>query len=155
MQTELGPEPFRNGAAWLPVAEAAVRLGLSERGLRKRIAKGHVRARQTEAGWRVAVPEPRPGPVPEPGPERAGPGPDPPSALVDQLHSEIAHLREELAALHERLREAHLLLAQRPALPEGRGEDLASIDARSGEAETTGDQVGSRPWWARLAWWRR
>jgi hypothetical protein len=117
------------GTAWYSVPAAAERLGLKERAVRKRIAAGTVVAQRTSAGWRVQLPaalEPVPdrheagtaipmaGTVPAPGPDE----------LIDQLRSETAFLRQELQeqrarhtaeieAWQERLREAHLLAAQR------------------------------------------
>jgi hypothetical protein len=75
--------------------------------------------------------------------------------LVDQLQSDVTFLRDELRAqreqhaaeverLHERLREAHVLLAQRPALP---APSMSQLDNLS--------DVPPRPWWARWRWWRR
>jgi hypothetical protein len=72
-------------------------------------------------------------------------------ALVVQLQSEVDFLRQEVAALQERLREAHLLAAQRVALPAG--------DAQSVTAPRDNDSIVEslpRPkWWARWLWWRR
>ena len=61
-----------------------------------------------------------------------------------QLEALQARHAAEISAWHERLREAHVLLAQRPALPAG-GEISpgATKDAPP------------RPWWSRWLWWRR
>jgi hypothetical protein len=160
MDESTGPEQGRNGAGtvWVSVAEAAAQLGLSERGVRKRIAAGRIVAAQTTEGWRVQVPAP----VPEPDRNSSGPAapstgtePEPASGLVAQLQAENAHLRHQLDAMHERLREAHLLLAQRPALPAPTAAtvaaDIMANDLPKPEENPRNDSEGSRPWWAR--WW--
>jgi excisionase family DNA binding protein len=62
-------------------------------------------------------------------------------ALIGELRHQRDQLEGEVAALHERLREAHLLAAQRPAL---------AAAAEAGELFT--ESVNNpRPWWRR--WW--
>jgi hypothetical protein len=60
-----------------------------------------------------------------------------------QLEALQAQHAAEISAWHERLREAHVLLVQRPALtaPEN--------------PVTQGDEAPLRLWWAVLLWWRR
>jgi excisionase family DNA binding protein len=141
------------GTAWYSVPAAAARLGLKERAVRKRIAAGTLRAERTREGWRVQLPA-----VPGPAPDRpeAGTGPAlQTDELVDQLRGEVAFLRQELreqrerhateiSAWQERLREAHLLAAQRPALPPKTPEPVP------GPAP-----VPARPWWHVLWPWHR
>ena len=123
----------RAGTQWYSVPEAAERLGLKQRAVRKRIAAGTLLAERTAQGWRVALAA-APGPAQDqhtagtPAPPN-GTGPAPGTAeLVNHLRGEVAFLRLELAELHvrhtaeiaawqERLREAHLLAAQQLALP--------------------------------------
>jgi hypothetical protein len=150
MQTEPLPAPFRHaaGTRWLPVAEAARQLGLSERGLRGRITRGQALAQQTAAGWRVAVPEPLPEPpdsLPEPVTEASGTVTEPPwRELVDVLEATVGDLRGRLDTSEQANSELRRLLAlalQRPALP------APTLDCPEPDSP--------RPWWAALRWWRR
>jgi hypothetical protein len=68
----------------------------------------------------------------------------------DHLRAQVTALTERLAAEQERVREAHVLLAQlaqRPALPA----------PTPGQADTPDVPPADppRPWWAALLWWRR
>lgn len=159
------------GTARYSVPQVARLLGISERAVRKRITMGSLRAERAPQGWQIlleAVPgtvlddaEAVPGTAVPPEPT-AGTASTAATAvsdeLVEQLRSEVAFLRQELqeqrerhtgeiAAWQERLREAHLLAAQRPALP--------PPDGTVGTAREDG-QVPPvpplRPWWA---FWRR
>jgi hypothetical protein len=59
-------------------------------------------------------------------------------------YDEVAYLREALRAEQERVREAHLLLAQRPAL---------SAQLTALEAGVTNATHEPPPWWRRWVWW--
>src|SRR3954451_20589601 len=66
----------------------------------------------------------------------------------DFLETELRRRDDDLTAALERLREAHLLLAQRPALPAG-------VTGPAASAATT-IAVASRPWWAPFwPWYNR
>jgi excisionase family DNA binding protein len=145
-----GPMAPGAGPDWLPVVDAAAQLGISERTTRKWIARGRLTATRTAEGWRVLLPAAQ-GPAetgPETGPAapETGPGPAAEGVLVAQLQSEVEFLRDQVRALQERLREAHLLAAQRPALP------APAPDQSDRGADTSLDVLpkSERPWWRRL-----
>jgi hypothetical protein len=134
----------------LPVADAAVALGLTAETLRKRLWRGQAHGVKRDGQWYAWVPAAAAGPVPDrqdhvqdgPGPERDqaqdGAGPVLVAELRDRVHWLEAALERrdrDLAAAIERLREAHLLIAQRPALAAGATEPIAAPPRR--------------------AWWRR
>ncbi len=75
----------------VPIAEAAVRLGISVDAVRKRIQRGKLTGQKTDSGWTVVWIEPdiRPDNVQTPVPES--------SALVDDLRDQVAYLRDQLA----------------------------------------------------------
>jgi hypothetical protein len=153
------------------VAEAAARLGLRPKTLRKQLARGRTPGLKRHGQWFAVLDDVLD--AQDIGLDSAGPAaepvqhadPDVPPVLdsvpddagplvvvvleaeVAWLRAEVERLHERLAAEQERLREAHVLLAQRPALP-------APLDAPtdpSGEPP----EASSRPWWAALLWWRR
>jgi hypothetical protein len=162
MEQRNGASPVRNGTEYRTVAAAARILGISERGVRQRISRGTLAAVRTPEGWRVELgAESRTEQTQEQGPERRtvrgtvlpeqGPEHDAVPPLVAALQGEVTFLRtviergdQERAELHNRLREAHLLLAQRPALSSGLVESTTP-----GEAATS---TAPRPWWRK--WWR-
>jgi hypothetical protein len=150
----------------VPVAAAAAQLGVTPETLRKRLWRGQVPGVKLDGQWFVTVSgteQDEAGPAPAAVPDTAGPpaGPSRPeqdseqdnfpslespgAPLVDQLQGEVAFLRGQVEALQERLREAHVLLAQERALP------APSVD----QEPTAHAESLPRPWWSHLAWWRR
>jgi excisionase family DNA binding protein len=148
------------------VATAAQRLGVPVATVYKRIQRGRLRVQRVDGHVYVVLdrstdtvdasmdpPSNGHGPVSTPSmdtPEPAAPAAEP-SALtlaLAEVRGERDHLRAEVERLHERLREAHVLLAQRPALP-------APSESTRVDPETVSPDTVSRPWWAALRWWRR
>ena len=86
------PEP-----EWLTVAQAARRLGCSERAVRKRVERGRLEVRREREGNRVRTLVRIPGAVHAAGPvaERAA---DPGAEPVTELRERAARLEERLAA---------------------------------------------------------
>lgn len=101
---------------YLPLAEAAQRLGIAYDTARKRLKAGALQGERRNGRWYVLIPgpeshpesgpEPKPntsgtesddsGPIPdeaEPGPDDSGPNPD---ALVAALQDEVTFLRQQL-----------------------------------------------------------
>jgi excisionase family DNA binding protein len=138
------------------VQEAARRARVDERTIRRWISSGRLRAARGRGGWRIAAAALAPllevGADPPDGARADSAGdtdgvPEVPEApptvsALDVALAEVTFLRGQVEALQERLRETHVLLAQRPALP-----------APSTTCATVA-QV-SRPWWARWLGWRR
>lgn len=145
--------PVQDGAGRaVPVAEAAALLGVTPETLRKRLWRGQVPGVKLDGQWFVTLSGTEQdgagltaGPVPDAPEQDAGPSvtEQDSAPLVAQLQSENAWLRDQVEALHERLREAHVLLAQERALP-----------APAAEAQICGNEP-ARPWYLRWAWWRR
>lgn len=149
----------------LPLADAAARLGLSPDAVRLRVQRGKtLRGSQRDGRWFVWLDDAdldgarRDGDASPAAPDASPTEPDASVRLAvaearcaaltaerDRLVTELERMHARLAAEQERVREAHLLLAQRPALP-------APVEDSGKDAET----YQSRPrWWARWAWWRR
>jgi hypothetical protein len=141
------------------VATAAVRLGITPDGIRKRIKRGQLVAYQADGRTWVVLDN-------ETDKHDSADGHDTTRhdgrqdtnamasnlvegldqvspALVARLEDENRYLRAQLDAMHERLREAHLLLAQRPALPEPGGVAVSDADLTA--------EPATKPWWTR--WW--
>jgi hypothetical protein len=154
-----------NGTARGTVAELAERLGITTRAVRKRIAAGQLVAERTPHGWAVALPaaelpdeptEPR-AVLEEPPPAPAEPVAEPavpptelaePSGELAALRAQVAWLQAEIERRDVAEAELRRLLAaalQQRALPG------PSVDQEpNAHAESL-----PRPWWSRLAWWRR
>jgi len=157
------------------IATAARRLGISTDGVHKRIARGRLPVYRVDGRTFVVVDSPStPTDTPRSTDSLDGhvqaasvhaPEQDTQlglsNPLVAQLESEVCFLRKQVEALQERhaaavvawqerLREAHVLLAQRPALP---APPTAADPAA--EATTAFCSSAAAPWWARWAWWRR
>jgi excisionase family DNA binding protein len=90
-----GVEP---GTVWVSVAEAAARLSLRERAVRKRIAAGRLPAERTPDGWRVCIPA------------ALRPEPAPADDLVAQLQAVVAEQRAELEARRREVQELHAIV---------------------------------------------
>lgn len=145
----------------VPVAEAAARLGLRPETLRKQLARGRAPGLKRHGQWFAVLDDVLDvqdhaghdaGPPTEPVPHAASDVPPVqdhvqdgagPAAVVAVLEAEIALLTAELERVHERLREAHVLLAQRPALPAPSVTISASV-------------ANLPPWWSWRRWagWR-
>ncbi len=67
----------------------------------------------------------------------------------DALRQQVIEHAHERERWHERLREAHLLLAQRPALPAPHS--VADPANLSPDEPVANLAMGPRPWW--LRWW--
>jgi hypothetical protein len=138
--------------------EAAAVLGISADSLRRRIRQGTVQARRDGQG-RLVVELPADAGAPQAAPSVAG-APPASAGGVQALQAELQALRAVLVEIrserdalrlqvavhaqerhqwHERLREAHVLAAQRPAL----SAEVAST------AEPT--PAPALPWWRK--WW--
>ena len=86
-----GPQPDAGPDAFISLADAAVRLGLSYDGARKRVRTGALRAEKRGGRWFVSLSET--GPSPDSLPDQPGPSPD---SLIPQLLADIAFLRQQL-----------------------------------------------------------
>jgi excisionase family DNA binding protein len=162
----------------IDVATAAARLGISQDAVWKRIRRGRLTAYRTDGRTYVvldgaSVPtDTTDGHARRVGGQstdaEAAKAPDGVSSFADpgvsrelvaQLQSEVAFLRAELQARHQEISELHVLLRERPALPEPNSATMAELsrnDSEKKEVENPGnDSEGSRPWWQRWAWWRR
>jgi len=146
----------------VPVVEAAARLGLAPETVRKRLWRGQMAGEKRDGQWYVVLPTDS---VPDDaglgrtgqdsGQDHAGPmqdaGQDTAAVLVPELRERVAFLERalerrdrDLASALERLHEAHVLLAQRPALPSGEIPNRPEV--------STGTP---HPWWAAFWPWRR
>jgi hypothetical protein len=138
----------------VPLAEAAVLLGTTQEAVRKRLRRGSLQGGKHAGEWRVLLPpelEPRPNGAGHGGPERDTAPHDGGTeedtrwdaagqvAILkarleeverhrDWLTTELAERNTHLTAALERLREAHVLLAQRPALPAPRDDENSVND---------------------------
>jgi hypothetical protein len=135
------------------VSDAARRLGLTPDGVRKRLAKGRLLGVREGGRQYVVVDriDTAAGGAPRGDTASATPSDtihDGSIALIAQLQGEVAWLRAQLEH-----RDTLLALAlQRPALPPA----VTVATAEAGAAELFPDSGNnSRPWWSRLAWWRR
>ena len=158
-----GHEQDEAGRA-VPVAEAAVQLGVTAETLRKRLWRGQAPGIKLDGQWFIYADyleqdqagheQDRAEPVPDSteavpgtaglaagpsGPEQGNEQDTPTAPFVDQLQSEVRFLRSQVEALQERLREAHVLAAQ--------WEQRALLAPSAPSAP--------RPWYWRWAWWRR
>jgi hypothetical protein len=160
----------------VPLAEAATILGTTQEAVRKRLRRGSLLGGKHGGEWCVVLPpelDPRSNGAGHGGTERdtapadGGTEEDPrrdtagQAAVLearlqeverhrDALAAQLAEQNAHLTACLERLREAHVLLAQERALP------APSIPDPEMGAVPINDLSEPRPWWARLAaWWRR
>lgn len=123
--------------AELTINEAAQALGVSSETIRRRIARGELRARKvpTDHGemYMITLPDENAAAAPAPGP--AGSAGSGPAGEIEALRKTIAILEEELAARRREVQELHILIqqAQTAALPAARQRDQ-----------------DRRPWWRRL-----
>lgn len=114
----------------LDVSRAAVRLGITPDGVRKRIQRGQLQAHKAGGVWRVILPA-----VP-PSVETDTTG------LVSRTvpDSTIAAFQQErerlLAIIEVQSRTIEELSRRVPELPAGQRSDLASVEARSGKPAT-------------------
>jgi hypothetical protein len=127
-----------DGAEWVRRAEAAVRLGISERTLDNRIRAGKLQKRWEQDHVEILVPRTA-------GDDRT----EKALYLLDHYHRDLAQqlqplldkvetLARENGALRERSRQAEQQLADVSAAPVLPTENLPQV-----------------PWWARWLWWRR
>jgi hypothetical protein len=155
------------GETPVSVADAARILGITEDGVRKALRRGAIVGSKDDKGaWRVWLPlQDNHRDESRDRPETGGTSPQDTSrdspdtgllALVDQLRSENAYLRQELSATHVLLAQ---LAARMPALDAGepaRSQDTGSADsARPGPVrEATGAPETHRPSILVSAWRR-
>jgi hypothetical protein len=136
MQEREGPGILPEGSGeWCSVAEAARRIGVTEKAVRERIKHGSIEWRpKGNSGREVLV---------TPEPER-----DEPSRETPGIAPEVAELRVEIARLEERLvsrdREAELLR-----------EALAASREETGRTEARGDRLEAELAKARKGWLER
>jgi hypothetical protein len=123
---------------FLPIGEAADRLGLSTDAIRRRLHRGTLAGEKVAGVWHVVLPPDQAGdtataaPGARPGDDRAGSGPDraatgdatgATAALIDAQREEIAYLRSALDAEREARRRADTIIIelsrQVVALPSG------------------------------------
>jgi excisionase family DNA binding protein len=135
----------------MTIREAALRLGVSEGAVRKRIARGRLRSDMGADGRRrVRVPSS----APEPPVEGSG-------ELVGQLRSEVEYLRGQLEQEREARRRAdHIIASLAARIPEleapEAGEDHAGGDAAGDEGVGPGGEGGEpQAGGDRRTWWRR
>jgi hypothetical protein len=150
------------GPVWTLVADAATRLGISERAVRKRIAAGSLEGRTDGRRWWVALPaEPdaEPGPVPrgtwagpaEPssGP-KTGPGPVPsgtssaftPADLEQAIERTGAKYRADLQTMFAELRQVfEVQLRAKDATIAAKDETIAELRRRAEQAEQEHDTL--------------
>lgn len=166
-------------SAYLSAHQAARYVGVSERAVRKWISAGRLPATKATDGWRIRSADLAPFrrsasadcPPPSADPATDRPqtihtaAPPSPSPSVDDhqiagelvtlrealahAYDEVAYLRDALRAEQERVREAHLLLAQRPALPAGMSAD--GPQTTNPGVTPAPPAAAPRPWWQR--WW--
>ena len=123
--TEAGTPPEDSPGAWLTVAEAARRLGVTPKAIRNRIKHHSLLSRpRGNAGREVFVPDDM-----EPGDDEG----DSPGTLA--LHVQVARLEERLAAGERR--EGELVAA------------LAKVEARADRLEAALAEA-RRPWLAKV-----
>lgn len=164
---------------FLPLPEAAARLGLSQSALRRRLRSGGAQGerRPSPGGftWWVGVDAPTPPPPPTPGGGGDEPGVGALAEAVRRLEAHNASLTEELAARRREVAELHvtvnrLVLALPPPAIATNGvshdhiQDDLHDHIEPGEAvyadglapQTQGGAapgaVGRRRWWQRLLW---
>jgi hypothetical protein len=126
---------------WLPISEAASRLGLTVDGLRSRIRRGLVTTRKGNDG-RLLVPVSMDGPATGPDPVMNASSPatnHPEAALAGENSSETFSLSVQVARLEERLAAAADIRAAIEARAQG-AVDAAALAARA-EVEAMRQQL--------------
>lgn len=158
-----------NNEEWLPVAEAAQRLGITPRAVRKRCEMGNLRFRkQGNRGNRLEVQWEPEGELWEPKREPEEPegirGEPPPTRLEQRQQEEIAFLRGELVATRASLiaqleqrdvaesEMRRLMLADREELLRLRSQLAITAAPETAEQAPEGaaDNGYRQPWWRRV-----
>lgn len=124
------------------IREAAIRLGISEGAVRKRITRRQLKSWMGDDGRRRVY-------VPEDTPKSEVEGSE---ELLDQLRSEVAYLREE------NRRKDHMLagLIQRVPALEPASDERSDVATQHEERdEETYDTGGTKNATPRRSWWRR
>jgi len=173
-RTDGGVDDRRGEVVFLPLPEAALRLGVSQSALRRRLRAGTAQGerRPSPGGftWWVGVDEPAPTPTPIPPPtprvsaDEPGVGaPTPPptpelsAALeaVQRLEAHVASLTDEVEARRREVGQLHTLLAQtnQRLLADGLSRNgQVSEPTRPPE---THDAPQAEPWPEARRWWQR
>ena len=166
-----------NDRPFVPIGEAADRLGLSTDAIRRRLHRGTLSGEKIAGVWHIALPLDRAGddvtgpPGDRPGGDRAESGPDRTAigdatgaiaALIDAQHEEITYLRAALDAEREARRRADTIIIelsrQVVALPAPQDAPMA-VNKGSGATKTVDvgeDAVtpAASPWSRFLQWLR-
>jgi len=166
-------DPGREPATWPTMREAGDLLGLTANAIRQRIRRGSLTALKVDGIWRVDVTAPvgdqgtagpQPGPKPPPydqgavpstptthttGAATDHPGPVGQDELIEQLRSEVEHLRHELEV---RTRE----IERRDVIIMNLSDSLKALPAsfETQQAESPGALVGAPETQPQRAWWR-
>jgi hypothetical protein len=96
-------------SVWLPIEEAARKLGISSDAIRKRIGKGTAVAEKREGRWFIQLPA---DPAPESAPPASSPDASGSEKLAAHLSAEVEWLREELSRTREELGQRSRELAE-------------------------------------------
>ena len=154
-RTGTGPRtaPGDGSGTWVPVAEAARRLGVSARAVRKRVERGTLTARpRGNEGREVYLPDgPSSGPVPDPGSRTgSGSGNDPHAAAVEEgLRARVEQLLERAACAEGAVAGLREALTREAAHVATLTEALAKAEARADRLEAALLEA-RRPWLARV-----
>jgi hypothetical protein len=140
---------------WFTLRNAAIRLGVSEGAIRKRVARGTIHSQMGADGLRYVCLEGEDA--------RDGHGPDGGTdVLVEELRDRIAFLQRQLQSREEELRRRDAILMNMTEAiealtlprekssesPEPRPDRSTQADASEGAQETT--ERRERSWWRRL-----
>ena len=80
----------------MTIKEAAAHYGVSDKTIRRRIKQGRINAEQINGRWYVQPDQDSVQDTDHPGDQSSVQPPEPDTALVDQMQSEITHLRDQL-----------------------------------------------------------
>jgi excisionase family DNA binding protein len=135
------------------VAEAAARLGISKEAVRKRIARGTLKAGKDADGTvKVRVPYASAPPFGTPSGT-----PSDAAERIEDLRDNVRHLREQLDAERQAHAEARRIIAglveripalEQPSDPTGASETPPEADHR-GTGSVDAEEDRQRPWWRR------
>lgn len=80
----------------MTIKEAAAHYGVSDKTIRRRIKQGRINAEQINGRWHVQPDKDSVQDTDHPDDQSSVQPPEPDTALVDQMQSEITHLRDQL-----------------------------------------------------------
>lgn len=137
---------------WLPVAEAAIAGGLSEKALRRRIERGTVESRVDADGRRLVLLSSVRGEGPSPTPRPAGdsPGPLSPAPATAPLPAgELTRLVDRVEQLAAEAARYKALTQVAESAEQALTDELHRTRAELAEAQALLDAERARPWWRR------